>query len=118
MAPKAPVHPQVVKDEEASGGGEENVRNNHPQVVPQPADILETDDESDNGRHDECRRVEQEEMPVSHPLRQESSQWCHLAAIGLSGFRKLGGAQRHDERERWATKLACGGNCDQSAGFA
>jgi len=43
VAPKAPIHPKVVENEEADWTGEKNVRKNHPQVGADRCEVFEPD---------------------------------------------------------------------------
>src|SRR3954467_7315975 len=69
VAPKPAVHPQIVEDEEPHWTGKQNVWENHSQVLAQPFYIFKANYECEEWRYDERQCVEQEEMPVSHPLR-------------------------------------------------
>jgi len=69
--------------EEADRGGEQDVSQHHPQIVCKPTEVLEADQECDDRRCNEGNRVEQEEMPVSHPLGDIRLEG-HFSACGWS----------------------------------
>jgi hypothetical protein len=80
LAPKAPIHPQVVEDDQANGTHEENVRQNHPQAYADPPEVLKANRECDYGCYNGRCGIQKEEMSVSHPLRKDSLQSCHVLA--------------------------------------
>jgi hypothetical protein len=103
VAPKAPIHAEIVEDEEPKGSGKKNVRQNHPQVLLDPSEILKPNCECYDRSYYKRRRVEQEEMPVSQPLWKECCQWCHLlACVGLNDA-QVGAAQSQDAFEKPAS---------------
>jgi len=81
VAPKAPVHPQIVENDEPDRAGKENVGENDSQVLTNPLEVLEANDERNDRREDQRHCVHQEEVPVPHPLGNQRA-YGHLRVEG------------------------------------
>lgn len=57
VTPETSIHPGAVEDTETKRSREENVRQDYPQVLGEPAEILEANSESDNRRYNQRRGV-------------------------------------------------------------
>src|SRR5712671_5294652 len=70
VSPEPAVHPEVVKNKESDQPGDEHVWHDQSQILANPPKILEPDSKRYERRCQKRHSIQEEEMPVSHPVRE------------------------------------------------
>jgi hypothetical protein len=70
MSPQPAVHPKVVENQQTNRSRQQNIRKCKSQILTDPTEVLEPDGERDERGGEERDCVEQEQVPISDPLRE------------------------------------------------